>query len=211
MSYLSVLFPEGISYGASGGPVYSTQVVQGRNGAEQRNILWSSPLRRWEVGRYAYNEDLIAELISFWHVVAGRAYSFRFRDWQDDQAGGGYDASGAFVAGTPQVIGTGNGSTTAFQLKKSYTFGAQSSTRVITKPMPGAKIYLAGVLQTSGYTLNEESGIVTFTSPPSSSVAVAWAGQFWVECRFDSDAQQLSFESMTSADWTGIQIVEVRP
>lgn len=207
--YLNVLFPEAISYGASGGPEFSTNVVRGRSGREARNINWQHPLRRWEVGRYAYDQGLITELLAFWHVVAGRAYSFRFRDWTD-HAAGGQDGPDGFEVGTPVSIGTGNGTATTFQLVKSYAFGGQTYSRTIRKPMSGAKIYLAGVLQESGYTINSETGVVTFTTAPSNGVAVAWAGMFWIEARFDSDAPGFTFESLSSVEMPSIMVQEVR-
>ena len=123
--YLNVLFPEAISYGATGGPEFQTNVVRSRSGREVRNINWQHPLRRWEVGRYAFDQGRVIELLNFWHVAGGRAYSFRFRDWTDYTCGGD-DGPDGFTAGTPVAIGTGNGAATTFQLVKLYTFGGQS-------------------------------------------------------------------------------------
>lgn len=207
--YLSVLFPEAISYGATGGPQFSTTVVRGRSGREVRNVNWQHPLRRWEVGRYAYSAGLVQELLSFLHVAAGRAYSFRFRDWTDYTCGG-FDGPDGFVPGTPVAIGAGDAVNRVFQLAKSYAFGGQTYTRAIRKPMDGAKIYLSGVLQTGGYTLNLETGVITFASAPGSGVAVAWSGMFWIEARFDTDEPAITFESIDAVDMPSIMVQEVR-
>ncbi len=41
MSFTEIRFPENISYGSTGGPEFSTDVVTTHNGCEQRNINWS--------------------------------------------------------------------------------------------------------------------------------------------------------------------------
>ena len=63
----------------------------------------------------------------------GRLHGFRFKDWGDHKSCLPSQTPGP----TDQPIGTGNGSTTEFQLAKRYTSGAQSWTRAIAKPVAG--------------------------------------------------------------------------
>ena len=41
MSFAEVRFPDDISYGSSGGPEYSTDIVETQSGHEQRNANWA--------------------------------------------------------------------------------------------------------------------------------------------------------------------------
>ena len=86
-------------------------------------------------------------------------------DWTDYQA-------------TGQLIGTGDDAETQFQLVKRYPSGSVVEVRTITKPVAGTvRIYLDGVEQLSGWSVDVTTGIVTFArrrrrasrSPPTSS------------------------------------------
>ena len=76
-------FPDDISYGSRGGPAYNTTVIVVDSGAESRNQRWSYPRHEYDV---AYGVNTLArleELLEFFHVVAGRAIGFRYKDWMD--------------------------------------------------------------------------------------------------------------------------------
>src|SRR4029434_7682253 len=68
--------------------------------------------------------------------------------------------------------------TTQFQLVKHYPSGGVIEVRTITKPVPGTvKVYLEGIQQLSGWSVDATTGLVTFgtlpamasRSPPTSS------------------------------------------
>jgi uncharacterized protein (TIGR02217 family) len=193
---IDATFPLKVSRGAKGGPQWPTRVLSSPGGHEQRIRLASEPVWKWEIELNAWSDADLEDLLEFWNVVGGRAGSFRFRDWTDSWAGMNQTAGG-LVHGTPVVIGAGTGSQTAFQLVKPYVSGAGSWSRRITRPVTsGLRVYLNGVNQASGWTLNASTGVVTFASAPGSGVAVAWSGQFDVPARFDSDALALGLEGI---------------
>ena len=66
---------------------------------------------------------------------------------------------------TQGLLGTGvaDGST-VYPFNKIYTSGSTSTLRRIPKPVAGASIYVSGVLQTTGYTIDTAAGTVTFGS-----------------------------------------------
>lgn len=149
-----VQFPVDISYGASGGPEYSTDIVTVGSGYEQRNINWEQSRGRWNVAQGVKTKTQMDALIAFFRARMGKAYGFRFKDWTD------YKSSG-------QLIGTGDGYQDEFQLIKTYSDGIVTMTRAIKKPVLGtAKIYVDGVLRTGGVSVNITNGIVAFNSPP---------------------------------------------
>ena len=128
-----VQFPPDIAYGAAGGPGYSTSVVTTVAGHEKRNANWATARGRWNVAHGLKNREQVASLIAFFRARKGRAYGFRFKDWTDYQAVG-------------EAIGTGDGTTTTFQLVKRYVSGGVAETRTITKPVAGTVgVYLDGV------------------------------------------------------------------
>lgn len=193
MSFLDIRFPPKISLGATGGPEFRTDVIITASGAESRNQNWSAARSRYDVSHAARREAVWRELIAFFLMAAGKAYSFRFKDWTDYVCAVG---EGSFIseAGSPS---------TGLQMVKEYTFGGNIYYRPITKPINGT-ITLVG-----GGTLDYSTGIVDGGSPTS------WSGEFDIHARFDTD--EMVHETINKMDdgellvgWRSIPIVEVR-
>lgn len=199
MSFEEIQFPADISYGARGGPEYSTDIVEMFSGKEQRNINWSQARARYTVSHGVKTPVQLDELIAFFRARQGRAIGFRFKDWTDYQAAG-------------QNLGTGNGSLTQFQLVKKYTSGTATVTRPILKPVNNGtlKVYLNAVLQSSGYTVNYTTGIITFSTPPGAGVVVTADFEFDVPVRFDTDHLDPSIDDFGSRSWESITLLELK-
>jgi len=198
MTFHDVRFPADISFGSSGGPEYSTNVIVMDNGFEQRNINWSSARSRYNVSHGVKSQSQLDALIAFFRARKGRAYVFRFKDWTDYKA-------------IAVQIGTGNGLNTQFQLIKTYSSGGYSESRIITKPVSGTvKIYLGGVLQSSGYTINYLSGLITFSSAITNGVVISADFEFDVPVRFDTDRLSTSLENYGVAGIHDIAVLEVK-
>lgn len=195
--FAEVQFPSDISYGATGGPTYSTDVVTTYSGREQRNANWSQARARYNVASGVKTETQWQALIAFFRARRGKAVGFRFKDWSD-------------FKGVNEPIGTGNGSATQFQLVKLYTSGSVAVSRTITKPVAGTvKIYVNSVLQ-SGVTVNTTTGVVTLSSAPANGTAITADYEFDVPVRFDTDELQLSLENYGAGSWSNIPLIEIR-
>ena len=198
MAFIETRFPTDISFGSAGGPEYSTDIVITQGGHEQRNINWSAARARYNVAYGVRTQEQLGTLITFFRARKGRADGFRFKDWTDYQA-------------TAELIGTGNGSITQFQLVKSYVNGSVTDTRIITKPVSGSiLIYKAGVLQTTGYSVSTTTGIVTFSTAPTAGVAITATFDFDVPVRFDTDRLSAALDSYGLSSINDIPLVEVR-
>ena len=212
MAFHDVQFPEGVSFGCSGGPMYSTIVVETDSGAEQRIGRWDTPRMRWEVTRPVWNQTTLEEVLAFFRARRGRLHSFRFRDWADYTAGMDLGPSGR-VDGTPNVFATGDGVEDVFQLRKSYTSGSQTEYRTVTLPRAtGFKLYVNGVLKTitTDYAIVWATGVITFTSPPANGHAISWIGYYDVPARFDQDEMRVSLAGVARGEWPNVSVVEVR-
>jgi uncharacterized protein (TIGR02217 family) len=197
--YESPRFPDKISYGAEGGPGYSTDVVQTAGGYEFRNQNWTYPLHSWTVGHNARLDQDLAPLRKHYRAMKGRANTFRFKDWTDfrvpDNTG-----SGRF-----QMIDS-----THFQMAKLYDNGSPQEVRKITKPISGTVTITGGTVLSIDYT----TGIVTMTA----GTPTDWVGQFDVPCRYDTDQMSEQVLNRHGAiinnellvGWSGIRIVEIR-
>ncbi len=197
-SFHEVRFPEDIAYGSSGGPEYSTDVIITAGGYEQRNINWQDARAVYNVAHGVRTKEQLDTLLAFFRARKGKAYAFRFKDWADYSA-------------TAQQIGVGDGVETAFQLIKTYSSGDVTETRNITKPVDNSvDIYVDKVLQESGVTVDSETGIVTFTTPPAEDAAITADFEFDVPVRFDTDRLSAALDSYGVHSWRDIPLVEVR-
>jgi len=197
-SFHEVQFPPKIAYGATGGPEFNTSIATTFGGFEQRNINWQKSRGRWDVSTGLKNQADMDALQAFFRARFGKAYGFRFKDWAD------YVAVG-------QNIGTGNGVITTFQLTKIYSSGGYTYLREIKKPVNGTvKIYLNSILQSSGYTLDLTTGIVTFAVAPTVGVVVSADCEFDVPVRFDTDAIAVRADGPGIFVWDSIPVTELR-
>lgn len=205
MAFDEVRFPENIDFGFEGGPEYSTDVLELFSGYEQRNQNWSLPRRRYVANHAIKTQAEASALIAFFMARKGKARGFRFRDWMDYSA-------------INQNIGTGDGEATTFQLRKAYISGTTeyrackkivaSGSEVGTVP----KVYLESVLQAEGsdYTLDYNTGIITFADAPEEDVAITADFEFDVPVRFDTDAMKTRYEYGKEFYWDNISLVEIK-
>jgi uncharacterized protein (TIGR02217 family) len=198
MGFVEVQFPSDISYGSSGGPEYATDIVASQSGYEQRNINWEQARARYNVAHGVKTQTQLDALIAFFRARKGRAIGFRFKDWTD------YQASNV-------AIGTGTGSAIQFQLVKSYTSGAVTESRIVTKPVSGTvQVYKNAVLQTTGVSVDTTTGLVTFNTAPASGASITANFEFDVPVRFDTDRLSARLEAYGIHSWLDIPLVEVR-
>jgi len=199
VAFHEILFPTDISYGATGGPEYSTDVVITNSGGEARNQNWNLPRARYQVGHGVKSMDQLKKLIAFFRARKGRAFGFRFKDWAD------YIATG-------QAVGTGDGANTSWQLYKTYTDDAgYTEQRKITKPVNGTvKVYVDGVLQTTGYSVDYATGVLAFYVAPAAGAIITADFEFDIPARFDSDKMEVNIKDFNVYSWDSVEVVEIR-
>lgn len=209
MQFHEVRFPANLSFGSTGGPERRTEIVTLANGFEERNTPWSQSRRRYDAGVGMRSLDDIEQLIGFFEARQGQMYGFRWKDWSDFKS----CAPSQDVKFDDQVIGSGDGATTAFQLVKNYRSGSQSYGRVISKPVIGAvRAGVDGVALSEGvhYEIDTVQGLVIFTDAPETGASVTAGFEFDVPVRFDTDRIQTSVASFQAGDIPSVPVVELR-
>lgn len=209
MAYLADRFPVNVAPGPIGGPSFSTDIATLIGGDEQRNQNWSESRHSYEASQGIKNDAQFAAIGSHFRMARGRAHHFRFKDWGDFTI--------ARADGILSMVGVN-----AFQIYKKYgSVAGFEEFRKITRPVAGSlSVWDAGVLRVIGthYTLDPETGIVTFVLPPAGSPngsLLECAGQFDVPCRYDTDKLQATLVRYSSNGqslhaWTAVPIVEHR-
>lgn len=150
---------------------FAPQKDDSANGREFTLTQETYPRTRFSFSYAGMDKASISTLVDFWNTHRGRVDSFLFEDPEDK-------------AVTLETIGTGNGAVTAWQLGRSRSSGPVAFLQPIFDLNGAPSIYVAGVLRTSGYTVSS-TGLLTFTTPPTSGQAIAWSGNFYHRCRFD--------------------------
>ncbi|MDB6183047.1 DUF2460 domain-containing protein [Paracoccus fistulariae] len=202
-----IRFPDDISRGARGGPERRTTIVELASGDEERNAAWASSRRRYDVSYGIRRADDLAKVVAFFEARNARLHGFRFKDWSDYRS----CPPSQIPAATDQVIGTGDGVTTTFQLVKRYASGAQVWTRAITKPVAGTvTIALNSAPQASGWSVDAATGVVSFAAAPGDGIAITAGFEFDVPVRFDSDALDVTLDIERLGSITSIPLLEIR-
>lgn len=197
MSFHEVSLPARLAFGSTGGVERRTEVVTLGSGFERRSTPWAQGRRRWLIGASLRSLADMAELVAFFEARRGRLYGFRFRDFMDFRSG----APGAMPAATDQAIGTGDGTTTQFQLVKGE--------RVIAKPVAGSVI-----VAVDGAPVEAEAeaatGLVTLNAAPAEGAVVTAGFLFDVPVRFDADRIDVTLESFDAGRMAAVPLVEIR-
>lgn len=187
MSFLETpVFPDRLAYGSSGGPEFRTSIVQTVSGHEARNGDWQYPRWKYDCSTAILTEEDFYDVYEHFLAVQGALHGFRFLDPFDHKSCDSVTAPTAL----DQVITAIEGSTTQYQLEKTYTRGAFTLSRKILKPIDGT-ILIAdnGVTLAEGpsadYEIDYTTGIVTFAAAPTGPVT--WGGEFHVPVRFLED------------------------
>jgi uncharacterized protein (TIGR02217 family) len=161
-------------------PEFSNEVQRSASGKETAIRFWSYPIRNYELTydilRSAPTYAEQQTLLGFYNSVFARGNVFLFDDPDDDTV-------------TGQNIGTGDGSTLAFQLQRTYG----GFTEPIYAPHTVSKVYVDGVDQVGFWTNTDYTsttpGIVTFSGghAPAAGKAVTADFTYYFPCRFSDD------------------------
>lgn len=175
----------GLAWSVDKYPEFSTVVRTASSGQETRVALWAAP--RW---RFTLTYDLLRadatqelqSLMGFFLARQGQYDSFLYRDPDDG-------------AVTGQPIGTGDGTTAAFQLVRALGGFVEP----VRAPDLGSalNIYLGGVVQpSSAYSVSgwgtSAPGMVTFTAAPPAGTAITADFSFFFPVRFSADTAEFS-------------------
>jgi uncharacterized protein (TIGR02217 family) len=149
-------------------------------------------------------------VLAFFEARRGRLRGFLWRDPIDDRS----SPPSRDPAPTDQRLGTGDGTTTSFQLVKRYGDPAHEWVRSVVRPVAGSvRIAVAGVEKAAGTIFSVSSdGLVTFTPGhvPTAGQAVTAGYRFLVPVRFDTDEIRVDLSAFVAGEIPSIPLVELR-
>ncbi len=174
----------GLTFPVKRYPRWKSLHQQGLSGIASVQSEYTYPLWEYEVSispvRAYGSFDERQTLMGLYNTCGGAAQPFLYDDPTDDTA-------------TNQQFGTGDGTTTSFQLLR--TLGG------FTEPVFAptiSDVYVAGTA-TSAYTLGA-NGLLTFATAPTSGDVLTWTGTYSWLCRFEEDS--LDVQKDMSGYWS---------
>lgn len=179
--FKNIEFPRSVAEGLSWGPLFDTDRVIEGGGGSQRNQNWEECMRAADAAKACKDAATRLDLIAFFKVVRGSAFSWKTRDWSDYLA--------TVAEGYWSAVGDGT-----YQMMKRYTRSGLTYDETITLPETTDTenplvIYDAGgnaMTVTTDYTLSATSGILTPVGSPI-KVPTTWKGPYFVRCIFETD------------------------
>jgi uncharacterized protein (TIGR02217 family) len=180
-------------------PVWNTRVVSLRNGHERRNAQQTMPKRRFSARYAKFTRAERGEMLNVVMATLGQTYAFLFKDWSD------FDVTG-------QSLGVAPSGSTAVQLVKTYTFGSQTLTRTITRPVAATVV----VYQADGSgnpiakagTVSATTGLFTPSTAWTAGRALTADFQFDLPVRFATDEVEFVLPHRDIAE-VNCELVEV--
>jgi uncharacterized protein (TIGR02217 family) len=152
------------------------------SGRNRRKVRRAVALHRYVLPYNNISAEFARAIKRVHMAVRGAAHTFLHLDYLDFEA-------------TDEQFGIGDGTTTVFQLQKTYDPGGGATyERDITKPdttgaIDGTPLTIkkGGVLQSTGYTVSAATGEVTFSVAPAVGAVLTWSGRHYVCVRFNRD------------------------
>jgi uncharacterized protein (TIGR02217 family) len=164
---MALIFPAlpGLAWSVTKTPTFQTRIQRAASGRELRALDYPYPLWQFALVYDFLRDDPTAgydelrTLMGFFMLCQGAFGTFLFRDPSDFQI-------------TGQQIGTGDASTTVFQLQRAIGAALPGGgfMEPIVAPNVVRMIYLDGITQDPGsYSVDADTGSVTFGTAPAAN------------------------------------------
>jgi uncharacterized protein (TIGR02217 family) len=190
----------GLAWSVIKEPAFKTRIQKSVSGRERRALDQPLPIWTWTLSYDFLRDNATAgyyelrTLMAFHAQQQGAFTAFLYSDPTDNAVSGAN-------------LGTGNASQAAFQLVR-YLYPALPGggfAEPIVAPNIVSAVYLNGIVQSSSsYSVNSNTGIVTFNTAPGPGVAVTADFSYYFRVRFTDDTA--SFENFMYQLWKMKQI-----
>lgn len=209
MSFVDVLLPTKFSEGSSFGPGFNNKLLELKSGAVRVVQGWPQPRRRLQIDRFDTLDELI-ECRNFFITIDGMVNTFRVWDPTDHATtpSGRTWGTSEIVTETDEVLVAVPGTTTQFQFVKRYTNGVTTKVRILRLLVVGTVLVsIANALQTTDFTINHVTGIVTFDTAPVGTVR--GGAEFHNHGRFAPETDQAFLIAVKNFDNGEVPTIEI--
>jgi len=215
MEVINEYLTNGFSYPLEHWQQWATEIVTKDNGFEQRNQLWSSPVRHWVINLLLMENSDRQEILQLFGRAAGKYRIFllehNFGNSQDN------------LCELTDWSYTAVGGETTTQLQKTYSKGeteewTENKTRIVPGTIYAPTIKIDGATKTEDthFTLDDDMGIIDWTGG-SSPVGSLGAGKivtadykFYYPVRFNEDIYKDSMDFYNLWNLRSLELIQVK-
>lgn len=181
MTFYAIQIEQCPGFGFQGGAEFDTLIRAQDNGRNRRMPRRYIGLHRYVAPMNNITVEAARAIKKVHMAMLGSAHTFLHWDYLDNEL-------------VDEEIDTGDGTTTAFQIIKTYDPGGGATyERDITKPDDDLVFKVDGVVAAATY--SQTTGIVTFSVAPSDGDAITASGHFFVCVRFNRDDLPFSIDN----------------
>ena len=205
MAFFDQQFPPEYTFGAKGGPVFSTEVVKTSGGQRYANRNWQYPLHQYDISAGIKSRSDFEVYRAFFYNVAGQFDGFRFKDWHDYQL-----INQPLAEVSPGAV---------YQLQRVYVAGIRTYARPILKPANNGTLQIERVRGGSPSVITPSvdftTGLVSVTGHMSGDTYTAVSGDFDVPVVFTSDQMEVTIVDKNRTlglieQWPTVTLEELR-
>ena len=194
---MAPVFPTlpGLAWSVTKAPIFQTRIQRAVSGRELRALDYPYPLWQFTLV-FAFLRDNpgagldeLRTLMGFYLTCQGAYGTFLFQDPSDYRVMG-------------QYLGTGDSSLGIFQLQRTMGESLLGGGFVepVVAPNLITAVYFDGITQSpSGYSVDRDTGLLTFATPPSTGLVITADFSYWFRCRFVDDSYD--FENFMYRLW----------
>jgi uncharacterized protein (TIGR02217 family) len=194
---MPLIFPAlpGLAWSVTKAPIFQTRIQRAVSGRELRALDYPYPLWQFTLDFAVLRDDPVAgfdelrTLMGFYLSCQGAYGSFLFQDASDCQV-------------TGQYLADGDSSMSVFQLQRIMGTGLPGGgfAEPIVAPNLVDAVYFDGITQDpASYSVDPNTGLVTFATPPGTGLMITADFSYWFRCRFVDDSYD--FENFMYRLW----------
>lgn len=202
IGFHEVRFPEDVSWGSRGGPVYKTQVFTSHRGYEKRNVDWSQPMMQFNAAYGIKTDAHIMNVLNFFNARQGRLFGFRYKNWCNYRI-------------KEDVIATGDGYSKRLPLWKFYGFAGNRHykrlRKIVRGSVQGVQVGFEPVVEGVDFRIDYDGGEIVFNDPVGYGIPVrALNLEFDEPVRFEEDSVENVIEQYNNNALSNLDLVSIR-
>lgn len=196
-------FPLDVSFGSRLSVWRETEIATLASGREERSTRWADSRIRLDAGVGVRSLDQLHDVLAFYEARRGPLYGFRVKNFLDFKSCWPTET----VTPSDQALGTGDGATASFSLRKLYADGVDPYSRFIKQTVGGTVRIAVDGVEVFDWTV--AAGVVTFDDPPADGAAITSGFEFDFPMRFESSLD-VDFVSFRAGQAPAIPLIELK-
>lgn len=195
--YPDVFFPVDMDYGSTVDITWNNKQFTVDSGARTVNQIWEYPKQIYSIKSDNLCDEDYQKIIALYYNTKGSVHSFNIKDPYEFNM-------------VNETLGTGDGTTTSYQVYKTYTEQGLSYKRKIQQlDTSSLLVEVNGSSKVFNVDYTVSNGVIIFNTAPANGESVVLAGgEFYVPVYFKNDALPTTFTGFRANSLNSITLAE---